>query len=411
MERSVEKKMGALVSFAPPLRFGLKLSFFIVALIAALALVGCDNGNGATPDTPAPAAVSGLIATAGDARVILDWADPTDTDFANVVITYTNGTAQSVTVPKGSQTAAITGLTNGTAYTFTVRTVNTTGNTSAGTTATKTPAPYGLAVPGSPDLTIKFGKRASASVPLTQSMVSVTFGDLHRLISNPHVGDDFTSIIALGDYIDLPSLTIAGSCTIYDKELSGHGRLLRLMVVGINLFNGINGNNTPHVVFQFQNIPVEHYMNSTDTDAGGYAASGMRSYITGAFLTGLKAATGLDDTMLWGPARIVANGSNNSTGTSTIHDTLWLPTVWEMTGIQVTDIPGFRSSPDEPGAPQKQLQYGSSSKVKYDGTNTAKSYWLASAKDSGVWSLYDGASLDTNSAWVNDGCVPAFCVR
>ncbi|GHV91045.1 hypothetical protein AGMMS50268_15480 [Spirochaetia bacterium] len=123
------------------MRFGLKLSF-LIALIAALAFAGCKNPTSSDPDTTAPAEVSGLTATSpGNGSVVLNWTDPTDSDFAKAVITYTPGTAPAVEAAKGTQTAAISGLVNGTAYTFTVKTVDTTGNTSAGTTATATPAP------------------------------------------------------------------------------------------------------------------------------------------------------------------------------------------------------------------------------------------------------------------------------
>ncbi|GHV75175.1 hypothetical protein AGMMS49940_24770 [Spirochaetia bacterium] len=83
-------------------------------------------------DSTALAEVSGLTATAGDGSVVLTWIDPADSDFDHVVITYTNGTAQSVDVDTEIETATITGLTNGTMYTFIVQTVDTIGNTSTG---------------------------------------------------------------------------------------------------------------------------------------------------------------------------------------------------------------------------------------------------------------------------------------
>ncbi|GHV74793.1 hypothetical protein AGMMS49940_20950 [Spirochaetia bacterium] len=93
-------------------------------------------------DPTPPAEVSSLTATAGNTEVVLTWTDPADSDFDKVVITFSpeppSGTS-TVDVAAGTQTATITGLTNGTAYTFTVKTVDTLGNTSAGTPATATP--------------------------------------------------------------------------------------------------------------------------------------------------------------------------------------------------------------------------------------------------------------------------------
>jgi hypothetical protein len=96
----------------------------------------------------------------------------------------------------------------------------------------------------------------------------------------------------------------------------GHGNLLRLIVVGINSFHSkdkytVTANNgVPHLVFQFQNIPVSRRMNMSDSNGGGYAASEMRKYLipvdgdtdanSGAFLTGLLDA-GVPKAVMWAP--------------------------------------------------------------------------------------------------------------
>ncbi|GHV90310.1 hypothetical protein AGMMS50268_08130 [Spirochaetia bacterium] len=100
---------------------------------------------GILPDTTAPAEVSNLQAAAGNAEVVLTWTDPTDSDFVKAVITWTPAgvVTQPVDVVKGIQTATITGLTNDTLYTFTVKTVDTSVNSSAGVSVTATPtAPF-----------------------------------------------------------------------------------------------------------------------------------------------------------------------------------------------------------------------------------------------------------------------------
>jgi chitodextrinase len=90
-------------------------------------------------DTTPPAEVTGLAANPGDGRTTLSWTAPADADFARVEITFSPGGAQSITVAKGVQSRTITGLSNGTTYTFTVKAVDASGNTSAGTTTTATP--------------------------------------------------------------------------------------------------------------------------------------------------------------------------------------------------------------------------------------------------------------------------------
>ncbi|GHV90870.1 hypothetical protein AGMMS50268_13730 [Spirochaetia bacterium] len=105
---------------------------------------------GILPDTTAPAEVSNLQAAAGNTEVVLTWTDPADSDFAKAVITWTpaGGVTQPVDVVKGIQTATISGLTNDTLYTFTVKTVDTSVNISAGVSVTATPTAPFVAVTG-----------------------------------------------------------------------------------------------------------------------------------------------------------------------------------------------------------------------------------------------------------------------
>jgi len=88
-------------------------------------------------DTTAPAEVTSLTATAGNGTVTLNWIDPSDADFASVEISL-NGVV-SASVAKGTQVKAITSLTNGTEYTFIIKTVDTNSNVSAGKTIKATP--------------------------------------------------------------------------------------------------------------------------------------------------------------------------------------------------------------------------------------------------------------------------------
>lgn len=83
-------------------------------------------------DKTPPAEVTGLSGTAGNMQVILHWTDPTDTDFVKVNITYSPGSTTTIEIGKGAQTAVITGLTNDTEYSFTLKTVDASGNESTG---------------------------------------------------------------------------------------------------------------------------------------------------------------------------------------------------------------------------------------------------------------------------------------
>ena len=91
-------------------------------------------------DTDAPADVKDLIASSGDGSVMLSWTNPADEDFTKVVITYgVDGTAVVRGVPGGMGKQYIADLKNGVEYTFTVMTVDKTGNASDGTQVSSTP--------------------------------------------------------------------------------------------------------------------------------------------------------------------------------------------------------------------------------------------------------------------------------
>ena len=96
----------------------------------------------ATADMAAPADVTNLTATLlANASVELTWDDPTDSDFSSVQISW-SGTADQtspVSVNAEIETTTLTGLTAGTSYTFTVSTLDETGNQTTGETIRATP--------------------------------------------------------------------------------------------------------------------------------------------------------------------------------------------------------------------------------------------------------------------------------
>ncbi len=112
--------------------------------------VSASNGGGtsvastaafATPEPPAPATPTGLVATAGNGQVALTW---TAVSGATTYTVFENGTSvASVTSPSDT----VTGLTNGTSYSFTVSASNGGGTSVASTAASATPEPAPPATP------------------------------------------------------------------------------------------------------------------------------------------------------------------------------------------------------------------------------------------------------------------------
>jgi beta-glucosidase len=91
------------------------------------------------PDVTTPAEVTNASVIPGDGRLTITWNDPADVDFDHVLVTTGSGITLA-TVGKGVQNAVITDLTNDVEYTFTISTVDTTGNISSGITVTGTPS-------------------------------------------------------------------------------------------------------------------------------------------------------------------------------------------------------------------------------------------------------------------------------
>lgn len=101
-------------------------------------------------DETAPANVTELTATPKDSRILLTWKDAADSDIYGYEVSY-SGTkpinravlpaldTTSMMVPPKAGGTYINGLTNDTEYTFTVKTVDTSGNKSEGVTVKGTP--------------------------------------------------------------------------------------------------------------------------------------------------------------------------------------------------------------------------------------------------------------------------------
>ena len=88
------------------------------------------SGEGASSDTvsatPLIAAPTGLTAEAGDGQVKLSWDDPVNSDISGYEVSSNGGTNYSTISGSDANTTGdtVTGLTNGTTYSFAVRAVN-----------------------------------------------------------------------------------------------------------------------------------------------------------------------------------------------------------------------------------------------------------------------------------------------
>jgi chitodextrinase len=395
-----------------------------------------------TPDTTPPANVTGLAGTPGNGQVVLSWTDPADGDLDHIEVTWTPSGTTPQTVAKGTGTYTATGLTNGTAYTFTVKAVDTAENRNAGTPVLNTPVAPGTPVDGAsdePNIKLKF---EGSKDKTEKAGVEAAFLELSAYIKNGGLDNTETNVIKPGNYIDLEGgLEIADAdgstfssgvdwnSTIIIAD-ANRGKLSRLIVVGINSFKTkgdyvYQGDNTdnpsrPHVVFQFQNIPVEYRMNDTSSNKDGYPESEMRKYLTplkdvggndvpgtGNFLAGLKNA-GVPEAVLWGPSRVMAT-ADATDKKITINDLLWLPTLYEMLGE--TSV----TAETEQNQPQLAYYNDSSPRKKVDKSRTTDGiYWLASGQfgdNTAFYTVKANGRDEPHGAATVLGVAPAFCVQ
>ncbi|HEX7471968.1 MAG TPA: fibronectin type III domain-containing protein, partial [Candidatus Limnocylindrales bacterium] len=137
------------------------------AVLAGLFL----GGASAPPPPAAPGAPSGLTATRGNGQVALTWTAPASNGGSAITgytVTASPGGATCATATLG---CTVTGLTNGTAYSFTVKATNAVGTGAASGSASATPA----TVPGAPTgLTATAG---NAQVALTWTAPASTGGN------------------------------------------------------------------------------------------------------------------------------------------------------------------------------------------------------------------------------------------
>ena len=137
-------------------------------------------------DMSPPAEVTGLKSVATAGRIGLSWNDPKDEDLFGIEITYKESSAmtrslakmeeKSVFAAPGLQYIEVPNLANGTEYTFTVKTMDTSGNKSAGVTVKATPVAVDSKEPLKIDLSVppeKSNKAITITANITTAAQSV----------------------------------------------------------------------------------------------------------------------------------------------------------------------------------------------------------------------------------------------
>lgn len=166
---------------------GIEYVFYIQA-INARGLSTAANFNAATPSPilpTAPRAVTTNVASAGSGEVIVSWLAPLDDGGAPITQYTVTSSPDSITAQVDGDTLSTTvsGLTNGTSYTFTVIATNNIGNSPASSASAAT-IPY--TVPGVPTVVSATSTNAAAilswSAPASNGGNAIT---TYTLTSSP----------------------------------------------------------------------------------------------------------------------------------------------------------------------------------------------------------------------------------
>ena len=165
----------------------LKAVLFLMVPVFTLSLFACKAETDVdSSDMSPPAEVTGLKSVATAGRVGLSWNDPKDEDLFGIEITYKESSAmtrslakmeeKSVFAAPGLQYIEVPNLANGTEYTFTVKTMDTSGNKSAGVTVKATPVAVDSKEPLKIDLSVppeKSNKAITITANITTAAQSV----------------------------------------------------------------------------------------------------------------------------------------------------------------------------------------------------------------------------------------------
>jgi hypothetical protein len=250
---------------------------------------------------------------------------------------------------------------------------------------------------------------------------------IHGTINKGSVGN-----FVLGDYFNghISSSTPFTVSAGYDSggaismtsnpDLGALGKYMQWVIVGKNPWKGKNGNSFDHVAIQSRNVlgysgetnADGHYMNPSNTNAGGYKECRMRQYILNNVLPALKnLGMPFDEEWMKAPARLVSKGGTASNpGADTITDKLFLPTEYEMFGGHT-----HSNSSAEAAASQGRLAYydDNNRRIKYNKDNASRYYWEAtpySGSSTIFGDVYAGGSAASSAAAGVYGFAPALCV-
>ena len=223
---------------------------------------------------------------------------------------------------------------------------------------------------------------------------------LHERCNGEGVAD-FSGLM-IGDYLDLPSLTVDGTTYTWNATYQN----LRIVISGFNhyIHCGDTENTKNHILWTFKNVVLQRQMNSSDTNTGGYNASAMKTYLDGVFALGLGSALGSSDYLYTISRAISRKGS-----TEWVRNTVFLPTEVEVFGVATYG--------DDQNAWNTNIQYPiyrDSSYYRCKKYNGSRAWWWEATPNASNSTSFcnvsrNGYSNNNYASHSDGGVAPAFC--
>ena len=223
---------------------------------------------------------------------------------------------------------------------------------------------------------------------------------LHERCNGEGVAD-FSGLM-IGDYLDLPSLTVDGTTYTWNATYQN----LRIVISGFNhyIHCGNTENTKNHILWTFKNVVLQRQINSSDTNTGGYNASAMKTYLDGVFALGLGSALGSSDYLYTISRAISRKGS-----TEWVRNTVFLPTEVEVFGVATYG--------DDQNAWNTNIQYPiyrDSSYYRCKKYNGSRAWWWEATPNASNSTNFcfvggNGHSVGYNASLSDGGVAPAFC--
>lgn len=232
-----------------------------------------------------------------------------------------------------------------------------------------------------------------------------TVAEVMEILHNKCNGEgkaDFSGLM-IGDYLDLPSLTVNGITYTWNDTYQN----LRIVISGFNHYiycGNIDRNKKNHILWTFRNIVLQKRMNETNTNAGGYGESELKKFLGRAFAVGLGNALGSS-----GYLYKISRSISRKGATWFVANTVFLPTEVEVFGV-----PTYGDDQIKWNTNIQYPIYRDSSFYRVKTYNGVRAWWwegTPSASDSACFcgAYGDGYSATNGASRDNGGVAPAFC--